>query len=243
MERMLHRSVKSVRLFGSRARGDHDSHSDLDVLVVAAENLDLEWRKTVCAEVHKRLGSCPSISWYTTERISELFRCGSLFAWHIWIESRKINARSDADVDFIDNLGRPGAYTSWLAEFQTFREILRTIEMATQESPLSRLYEAGLMFVCLRNATMALLSVTKEGMYFGRDAPFELGARLGLPFPLPRSSFGQLAVSRGGGLRGEEVADIAVNEIVDMVVSVERWLDDVFRIAAGEHENGCRLTE
>ena len=42
-----------IRLFGSRARGDHHEHSDLDVLVLRDEAL--RWAHAFCAECLRTL--------------------------------------------------------------------------------------------------------------------------------------------------------------------------------------------
>ena len=40
-------SIAKVILFGSKARGDHDEHSDIDLLVVASMSLDWKEEKAI----------------------------------------------------------------------------------------------------------------------------------------------------------------------------------------------------
>ena len=82
-------TLPTYALFGSAARGDHDSFSDWDLLIVSDDVSTLKESKTTC----ENLGwSCTAYSW---SRLQQAADDGSLFVQHLKQESRTISDSSD----------------------------------------------------------------------------------------------------------------------------------------------------
>lgn len=48
-----------IILFGSRAKGDHDSRSDYDILVIAKQNLSIREKRQYAGQIMKLLAEIP----------------------------------------------------------------------------------------------------------------------------------------------------------------------------------------
>ena len=82
-------TLPTYALFGSAARGGHDSFSDWDLLIVSDDVSTLKESKTTC----ENLGwSCTAYSW---SRLQQAADDGSLFVQHSKQESRTISDSSD----------------------------------------------------------------------------------------------------------------------------------------------------
>ncbi len=78
-------AVFAVWMYGSRARGDWDEFSDLDILVVGQEH------EGGTCEIGEGDGRAPSISRYDWEEIESMAANGSLFLHHVNLEGRPLS--------------------------------------------------------------------------------------------------------------------------------------------------------
>ncbi len=144
--------VISVRLFGSMARADADTNSDLDILAVLNSSLkDFDLNSLRC-EVEKLFNRRVSFSLYSRRRLSELFTEGHLFAWHLYLESLPITV--EGFNDWVEDLGTPAGYGAATKDVESLVEILRSVGPAVEKCPRNAIYEAGVMYVCLRNIAL-----------------------------------------------------------------------------------------
>jgi predicted nucleotidyltransferase len=159
-----------VRLFGSAVRGDAQPDSDLDVLCVFL-NDDRAGTNTLHQELQSRFDAPISMSYYSAQRIQEMFLTGHLFAWHLYTESRPLDPIDSAD--FIMDLGKPASYVAAIEETKELINILGEIRGQIVHHPRNIAYEAGLMYLCLRNIGMS--ASWYSSLNFSRRVPFLLG--------------------------------------------------------------------
>lgn len=87
-----------IYAFGSVVRGDIDKFSDIDLLILKDINEELP-------EINKE-----QFSIYTYQRISELWKEGNPFSWHLYIESKCIYTNNKSS--FLKSLGSPSTYNN-----------------------------------------------------------------------------------------------------------------------------------
>jgi hypothetical protein len=158
-------------VFGSVGRGQQDKLSDLDVLVVVKNGSGRVSENLIAQLVPANLRSLKlSISWYGADRLREMFRNGELFAWHLHRESTPLFD----PFGFLRGLGLPAPYRECLDDVSSFRSVLAGIPRQVMLSERNATYEAGLVYVCLRNIAMAASWVLCEAPDFSRYSAFSL---------------------------------------------------------------------
>jgi predicted nucleotidyltransferase len=185
-----------LRLFGSTVRGDAMPDSDLDVLCVFL-NDDRPDTAELEQELRMRFNAPISISYYSARRVEEMFLTGHLFAWHLYGESRPLDPTDTTD--FVTDLGKPATYVAAVKEVKELINVLREIRGQIIQRPLNIAYEAGLMYLCLRNIAMS--ASWYSSLNFSRRVPYLLGP----PFPklrIDEPQYHVYAACRIAGTRG-----------------------------------------
>src|SRR5690242_14005150 len=85
--------VDHVWLFGSHARGNHDPHSDVDILVISAVDCSREVRRILEKDRFDPREKL-DVSFYTWTGIEKVINSGTLFGWHLKLEGKPIFDRS-----------------------------------------------------------------------------------------------------------------------------------------------------
>lgn len=216
--------LASLRVFGSRFRGDSDDCSDLDVLAVVDSNRVHLNAQKVELEIQSAIGEKASVSWYSKKRIHELFSRGHLFAWHLHLQSCSIVAHSK---DYVDSLGKPEPYGAAVEDIAGLAEILSTIPAALAACPSNVTYEAGVLFVCLRNIAMCASWFSKPGVNFSRHSPFVLRELGTIRFPLVQDEYDLLVASRLASQRGTRATPMEAETVMSFCSRVQPWVDSV----------------
>src|SRR5208283_3231288 len=157
--------ILSVRLFGSHARGDAEESSDLDILCIL-DAVTSEKKSAASRLICAAYGNSISITFYGRKRFSEMFEEGHLFAWHIFTESHFLPGFTDHD--WIVQLGRPLPYTDAIQDVRDLIEIMESIPENLERCPANTVYEAGLLYLCLRNVAISLSWHSPTGLNFSR---------------------------------------------------------------------------
>lgn len=189
---------EAVRLFGSKIRGDDDSTSDTDILIVSndtnsiPENIDT----TLKEKGYENL----SYSLYGKERIIDMFKTGHLFAWHLYYESKPIFKK----YDFITELGEPHAYTNALNDIIEFEGLIAKIPQNIKISKFNAVYESGILYICARNIALCASMQILEKPCYSRYSPFEIASKIGFEFPLSTEQYDICYKCRREGMQGVE---------------------------------------
>jgi len=196
--------ILNVSIFGSYGRGNHDTRSDLDVLVVCQDGAGTQSDDAVRATIAREFDKTPSISWYGDKRMAHFFSTGDLFAWHLYTESYPLPGyKSVAEI-----FGRPEPYLNCLYDIRGLRDILSSIPDQIAKNPQNLIYELGLAYVCLRNIAMTASSVLCETAIFSRSSPFELPE---IGQPMSKADYDLLTQCRHASTRGTQAPEFDID--------------------------------
>lgn len=199
-------SLLSVRLFGSHARGDADERSDVDVLCVL-DSVD-DAKKAFATSLISTVYKSPSIAFFGTRRLRTMYEEGHLFAWHIYRESRPLPGIMDGD--WIAQMPEPGRYTQAVIDVMGLLEIMDSIPQNLKLCPENTIYEAGLLYLSIRNIGISLSWHTQKDLSFSRSVALELGAPF-TPCPLPTARHELYLNARLAGTRGAPSSAFDIN--------------------------------
>lgn len=213
--------VLDLRYFGSVVRDDADISSDVDVLCVVSkkENADLVGiEKLLDASVVG--GREIDLSVYGGDRISEMYREGHLFAWHLYQGSMAV---SDGYC-FVESLGKPAEYKEAIKDIRNLLEVLYDVRRALAEGGESLIFEAGLLYVVCRNIGIAASWGSDNGLDFSRNAPFTLVVK-GVPKAviLERELYARLCACRHASMRGSPSPEICLRDVLEACDCIEIW--------------------
>jgi hypothetical protein len=219
-----HLELSVIRQFGSLVRGESDLMSDRDLLVIVPG-------ASVSEEVRSLIRSWTDddydVSVYTEGRYREMHGNGHLFAWHIFRESVALDTHlcPSKSGDVINTLGIPAAYQEGLNDSRALLELLHGIIESLGRNESSEIYEAGLLYVIARNWSIAACAQLGDHC-FSVNAPYEIGARLGNPFPLDPQSYAKLRQSRKIS-QGRLSTTTPLNRarLVNCAHALKQWLD------------------
>ena len=215
------RGILDVRYFGSVVRDDADVSSDIDVLCVVSkkENANLIGiEKLLDAKVIN--GREIDLSVYGVDRISEMYREGHLFAWHLYKESLAVSDR----YFFVDSLGKPADYKEAVKDIRNLLEVLYDVRQALKDQSGSLIFEAGLLYVVCRNIGIAASWISDNGLDFSRNAPFTLVVKgVSKAVVLDRGLYARLCACRHASMRGNPPPEIRFREVLDACDCIETW--------------------
>lgn len=219
-------SLVGVYIFGSVGRGHHDSLSDLDVLAVVKNGAGKVAEATIASHVPAELRSLKlSISWYGADRLREMFRNGELFAWHLHRETIPLFDPTR----FLGKLGQPSDYRESIADVISFHKVLAGIPFQIALNEYNAVYEAGLIYVCLRNISMAASWSLCEFPDFSRYSPFKLAGIS--PCPISVEEFERTMACRMAGQRGRDPPPgIRRDFVLDIFGRLDPWTMDLRRV-------------
>ncbi|RDU99754.1 nucleotidyltransferase domain-containing protein [Trinickia dinghuensis] len=191
--------------FGSVCRGEVDRGSDIDLLAcVSGERVDLDPQK---------------FSIYSHDRLAEMWRAGSPFAWHIHRESRLLYA-SDG-LDFVVSLGEPGPYQDRRADCEKFERLFEESSRALAANENSSVFHLSCMFLAMRNFATCY-SFGSGVPIFSRRSPLLLKEGV----PIRTEIFDIFARARILSTRGygQIVSDQEIDEAKKASSAITQWM-------------------
>ncbi|HEY4249229.1 MAG TPA: nucleotidyltransferase domain-containing protein [Lacunisphaera sp.] len=200
--------MREFYIFGSVCRGEPDKGSDVDVLVIADGAQDLKNLPTAWSR-------------YSRRRISVLYRRGTLFAWHLYLESVQLWPRDT--VGFLRKIGPPRPYDSAVREISDLRRILRGAVEELSSGTDASVYEFGLLAMACRDIAMAAFPSLVGRFDFSRHAPLHLPT--GFPLSKPQLDYllqCRRASTRGGVLRRHVNLE---RQILTRLPELNTWCD------------------
>jgi hypothetical protein len=213
----------AVYVFGSVGRGQQDSLSDLDLLAIVKNGSGKVPESSIVSRVPDAFRDLkPSISWYGGDRLREMFRNGELFAWHLHRETFPLYDPTG----FLAGLGSPAPYQDAVADARSFQTVLKGIPSQINANEHNAVYEAGLIYVCLRNIAMAASWALCEFPDFTRYSPFQLRGIRGCP--ISRQEFEVTMACRMAGQRGNAPpAGVCRSFVSDIYRRLEPWIEEL----------------
>jgi hypothetical protein len=155
----------SVWLYGSHARGDADTLSDIDVLVLSDDNWSVG-RVAAMVRVDER--TC-SISQYTWPEFWMMVERGSLFLHHIRSEGILLHETAECRGAVRNALDALAPYRLARRDVEAFRTVLSDVEdELTHESSIP--YELAILGTVIRHASV-LGCYLLDRPCFGRTEP------------------------------------------------------------------------
>jgi hypothetical protein len=140
-------------LFGSAARRDSDTFSDLDYLIVGETSAQLGPRKRwLTAQGF-------SVSDYTWRRLERCFNDRTLFALHLTLEARIVFDRANRLRDLFQSFRPKSRYTR---DYEDSLQLFCPLE-CVPDSSIGRAWALDTLAVAFRNS--AILSFADEGVY------------------------------------------------------------------------------
>ncbi|MFM9859680.1 hypothetical protein RUR49_14485 [Pseudoxanthobacter sp. M-2] len=208
--------------------------SDLDVLAVVKSGTSKIDKEIVISYLPAEYLPMPlSISWYGENRIRNMYLNGELFAWHIFYETILLY---DA-YHFLESLGRPEKYKSCIQDVRSFRAIFDNVASQVTSMPYNSIYEAGIIYSCVRNIAMSASWYLCARPNFSRYSPFDL--QLESPCPISREEYILAMKCRMSSQRGDAPPPGVDADFVLKIASVlPAWLDDIETEVKGRMKNG-----
>lgn len=195
-----------IYIFGSLCRGEVDVDSDVDLLALV-EGCGSRFSKD-------------SFSIYSYDRITQLWREGNAFAWHLSLEACLVYA--DDDNNFLARLGKPSAYTNGVKDCLRFRELFESSAKAALAGSPSLVFELSTMFLALRNLATCYSLAVLDTPCFGRHSAVRIGGnRLSLPDDLYRLLERARVLSTRG--TGEPITSIDYGVLREGVNDCSDW--------------------
>jgi hypothetical protein len=147
-----------LALYGSQARGDHDHLSDIDMLYIADQA-----HKTPGDESNPRL----CISHYSWSEFESMHQYGSLFLWHLKMQSRPIKCNPEGLTWYTRLMDTLPTYNRISRDIESFRLSLIDIRQALDYGDTTVEFELGSLATTLRHSSI-LGCYLLEKLEFGR---------------------------------------------------------------------------
>lgn len=220
----------ALYIFGSLARGDSDSASDLDILAIYDGEPNEQLRARVFAVIDREMEGTPTLAEYSADRMQVMFADGHLFAWHLFQEAKPLKLPSLV-ISSSYSFGRPGEYKTALADAARFTKLLASTQQEISRRPGSLVHEAGLAYLCLRNIAMSLSYLYLERVDFSRWSPLHLSQVLTVPAPCSHACYEQLIRARHASQRGAAPPIIDKLELSECLEKSASWAHAVLEEA------------
>jgi hypothetical protein len=202
-----------VYAFGSVCRGQIDSLSDIDMLAIV-NGRDDRFNPN-------------DYSIYSYARISELWKQGNPFAWHLYLESKLIYASDDTD--FIRDIGNPTPYKNGYVDCLKFYEIFLSAKESIDESNLCEIFDLSSVFLGIRNFATCYSLHSGLKPDFSRNAARNLG---NASVPIDESIYENLEKARVLCTRGlgELLTPTEIFSAKRALGEIESWMSKIIQI-------------
>lgn len=208
------KSARSEAVFGSAARGDFDTLSDRDYLIVDDEAATLSRRESELREQGWSVAS------YTFKKLAYLAAKGALFVQHIKLES-KIMTDSDGRLENLLRNFQPKL--SYSDELKANAQLAAVVS-ERPNTPEGALWAADVLYVTLRN--FGILAGAEVGNYaFSYQEVVDWLIHSGAVDLHARSPLMKLRLMKALYRSGEKVPSLQIDEALNSVFAhlPERW--------------------
>lgn len=150
--------IEYIYAFGSICRGELDSSSDIDVLVIHSNEFN---------KLKNR-----NYSYYKKETLKELWEEGNPFAWHLHKEARIIYSINNED--FIAKLKTPNTYRCLVKDLKYLNEIFREAFSSINANEDSIEFDLSTIFLVIRNVATCYELGVNQKFCFTRDSAIQV---------------------------------------------------------------------
>ncbi len=206
----------NIYAFGSICRGDLKSDSDIDLLVLAKEDFEKYDRN--------------KFSIYTFERISDIWKEGNPFAWHLHLESQMIYSSNGKD--FLKTLGLPSQYKRCYEDCVKFFRIIMEAEDSLKKNSSSSVFDLSTIFLGIRNIATCYSLRHLDTPTFERDSALKIGD---LSINIDTNIYNIFKRARIISIRGygEPLTASEVSQAFTKIADIKMWAANIVR-RAGE---------
>lgn len=217
--------VEAVCLFGSVARGDFDTYSDIDLLIVINDCCEEELiliKEQIASELDMPYHW---LSVYRRSSLKDLFNYGSYFLWHVKTEGKVLYSRSG----FLERILKElPPYTKTKDNLLEYLAVCRDIRSSIIQDSLTYMYELAVLASIARNTCIAL-SFLFGKLEFGRySCVIVCREILGEQFPFSINEYSQLYNYRLQDRRGHK--DSEINHKLITRKYIEDWVNKIERL-------------
>lgn len=197
-----------IYAFGSVCRGEIDDKSDIDLLALV-EGYDSRFDVSV-------------YSIYTYNRLTELWKEGNPFAWHLASEA-KIVFSSNGE-DFINQLGLPGGYEKCNEDCKKFYNLYCKAIDSISSGGNSLVFELSTIFLAIRNFATCFLLGKKQIRNFSRRSALQMGDK---SIQISSDTFTLLENSRILSIRGagQMIKKEEIKSCLEEIFSIKIWMN------------------
>ena len=208
----------AVWLYGSRARGDEDVLSDIDVFVVS----DAEVSKKEITQLVPELPGDISVSQYSWDEVIGMAGYGSLFLHHLRTEGQVLWEAPTGEGKLFNLLSRMGGYKHSRRDIRGFMAVLGDVKTSLETGGVLT-YELGVLGTVLRHSSILGCWLTGNPT-FGRIAPVQrIVSRYGLS--------PEIAAEYPGLYEYRRYIDGRIASIPEPTkLQVEVWLERVMKV-------------
>jgi len=217
--------IEAIVLFGSKARGDDDSISDIDIFILindcSEEELILH-KKEIVNTLHV---PADWISVYRQSSVTAMHNYGSYFLWHIKREGKILFSKNQFLEQILDSLP---AYSGVEEDLKDYLVICQDIEKSISLDENTLLFEMATLASLARNTCIAV-SYKKGRMVFGRlDPVIEAKKIFGNEFPFSINDYVVLYKYRLARIRSTSlIADYNMKPSID---DVKIWIERIKKL-------------
>lgn len=175
--------IKAIVLYGSYARGDSDSKSDLDICIFTQEQAVVSVIQL--ASILPVPESCHlSLTTYCQADLEAMLEYGSLFLWHL-----KLEGKIEYGKEYLaSQLTRLKPFERHHSEIGYHSEILDDLIAFTSTSYTANEFDLSLLFTIVRNTCM-ILAHKAGSPTFGRQDCYHAALKMFPDLPLEEETY------------------------------------------------------
>jgi predicted nucleotidyltransferase len=228
-------NIETICLFGSTARGDNDSLSDIDFLFIvndcSSEEL-IEYKKDLCSQLNVPYYW---LSVYEKSKIELMRMTGAYFLWHLKIEGLIIYSKNGFIQNILNDLPE---YSNAKNDLFDYKSICQDIRQSILIDDSTLEFELATLASLVRN-TCITLSYLKGKYVFSRVKPvLECQEILGREFPFSVEAYNELYKFRIKKARENDNSLITLKPSVHLVKIWVEWTEKIIDLAINSLEMG-----